>query len=628
MASLLYEKEPQGQVNDNGDQSRDGERWLLSNEDFFDAFVLGSEGAPLSGDALRFTRTSSQGAFRTASVPSANSAYTILAWFYLDSDPNDYQHFLHLGGSYPSYDGNTDFVGTDNNGTTFRWGCAGGTSNTFATGSALSTGTWYKVAMVRSSATDLKIYLAAAGNALALEVTLTNDVSGRAASSAFSAGTYNGYPMDGRMSGIRIWTAALSTGELATEFENLAPSRTADLYLGTLAYADTVSELLDDQSVNARDLTGLNTPTTAAGPTLENPGAATDLALAATEAPDTASLTVAAVVTIGATEAADVAAFDVAVPVTLQLGATEGADTAAITVNVTASLAATEAPDVAAITVRVTAELAATEAPDSASLAVNVTAVLAATEEADAAAFAFEEGSVTTLALAATEQADTASFTVAATVALAATEQSDSASFTVAANVSLAATEAPDTAAIEVSVALTLAATEESDTASITIAATVDLAATEQADTAAFAFQGTETLDLAATEGSDVASFDILAPIPEPDITIGGTLLTPPRSRLRDREEERAREALAAAERAAKEVEANAIEAEAGARALRQAEAAVQRLQAYSEVNAALVQRMQEQLAAIQTRAAIERARLAEEEEDAEMVAIVLAALA
>jgi hypothetical protein len=42
MASLLYEKNPQGQLYDTY-QSRNGERWLLSNEQFFDAFVLGTE---------------------------------------------------------------------------------------------------------------------------------------------------------------------------------------------------------------------------------------------------------------------------------------------------------------------------------------------------------------------------------------------------------------------------------------------------------------------------------------------------------------------------------------------------------------------------------------------------------
>jgi hypothetical protein len=76
MASLLYEQEPQGQVNDNGAQSRDGERWLLSNESFFDAFVLGAETPAIQLTATEQSDTAAFTSTANATVAATEGADT------------------------------------------------------------------------------------------------------------------------------------------------------------------------------------------------------------------------------------------------------------------------------------------------------------------------------------------------------------------------------------------------------------------------------------------------------------------------------------------------------------------------------------------------------------------------
>lgn len=168
------------------------------------------------------------------------------------------------------------------------------------------------------------------------------------------------------------------------------------------------------------------------------------------------------------------------------------------------SLAATEAADTASVSVNLSSgvALAATEAQDAASGSVDLSSslTLAATENADTASGAVT--SQTSAALAATEAQDTASVSLAlsSALALAGTEASDTASvaLTLSDTVALAATESPDTVALVVDAAqsfidLDLAATEAPDTMAATVTAltnaTLDLAATEAPDTVRLSVQ-------------------------------------------------------------------------------------------------------------------------------------------
>jgi hypothetical protein len=157
-------------------------------------------------------------AYRSASVINHNAAYTILTWFKVDTDPNDYQHFIHIGGTY-SYNGNTDFIGTDTDGQLFRFGCAGGASNSFLTTGShyLTVGQWYWCALVRESSTSLKVYRGTNASDGALIATMTNNVGSRASASLMVLGGYNNTNINGKIASPRAWTRALTLANLHAE---------------------------------------------------------------------------------------------------------------------------------------------------------------------------------------------------------------------------------------------------------------------------------------------------------------------------------------------------------------------------------------------------------------------------
>lgn len=194
-------------------------------------------------------------------------------------------------------------------------------------------------------------------------------------------------------------------------------------------------------------------------------GGTTDIALAATEAQDTAALAVSQslAVSLAATEAQDTSTMALGQSLGVSLAATEAQDNAAITLSVgyQISLAATEAQDTAdfAISQSLTVALAATEAQDTAALAIgqSLGISLAATEPQDTADFTLGLITSVDMALAATEAQDTAALTLGQSlgIALSATEAQDTAAITLSllstVDMALAATEAQDTANISLS---------------------------------------------------------------------------------------------------------------------------------------------------------------------------------
>ena len=197
---------------------------------------------------------------------SHNAAYTWMAWIRLETDINNYGHFFHVGGAF-AYDANTDSVGHDTDGVTLRTGCAGGGTNSFTTGSGLSVGTWYHVALVRASTASLATYLDGVSN-----ITNTDNVSGRAAVANAFIGSYNSLPMDGRIAHPKMWDTNLSPAEIAAEMLSYTPVKTANLW-AYLPCNTGGGAQGDDASGNGRHFTINGTITIEDDPVLPTPPA-------------------------------------------------------------------------------------------------------------------------------------------------------------------------------------------------------------------------------------------------------------------------------------------------------------------------------------------------------------------
>lgn len=161
---------------------------------------------------------------RTASLPSYNSAYTAMGWVYLVSDLNATVTIFAIDDNIDDIDA----INLGSDGVTLQLGVVVGGVSTGPSGTTLSTGTWYHVAIVRASATDCRLYL---NGALDIGPD-TRDVSGRSAATRLEWGAFasvNLSRFDGRVAAIKIWDAALSAEEVAAEVRSIRPQRLANL---------------------------------------------------------------------------------------------------------------------------------------------------------------------------------------------------------------------------------------------------------------------------------------------------------------------------------------------------------------------------------------------------------------
>jgi hypothetical protein len=275
-----------------------------------------------------------------------------------------------------------------------------------------------------------------------------------------------------------------------------------------------------------------NTAYVAAGPPI-------DVALAATETPDTTAVALAARhdLSLAVTEAADVTGFAISLPLDPAFEGEAFIETAFYATSSLRELdfAATETPDTTAVALAARHEIAlvATETPDTTAvaLAARHDLALAATETPDTTAVALAARHE--IALVATETPDTTAVALAARheIALAATEAPDTTAVALAArhDLALAVTEAPDTTAVALAARheLALAVTEAQDTTDFDVGVLdgAVLAATETPDTTAADLSIYWTVNLAANESPDTTSIEIIRAVPF-DVDAGAVTFT------------------------------------------------------------------------------------------------------
>lgn len=213
--------------------------------------------------ALRCTRASSQYVSKTTGMLDFSTTYSVMMWVKLETDVND---FIDLMDITASGSNTYDHVGTTNDGTTLSFEIATGGTPGSGTGTSLTVGTWYHVAMVADSATTTKVYL----NGVE-DIAVTHDTrSGRSANDRQS---YNNIVIFGAansgntsIAAIKEYSAALTPAEIVQEMRSIAPRRLANLNAWYPMIDSTLANTIKDFSGNARDLTGTNTPTTSDGP--------------------------------------------------------------------------------------------------------------------------------------------------------------------------------------------------------------------------------------------------------------------------------------------------------------------------------------------------------------------------
>lgn len=208
--------------------------------------------------AVRFDAANDQ-LGRTTDLPDYNGVYTWMGHFYLTADTNATGAAMVItnadGTSY-------DFIGVTSDGTSLV--VDGGASGVNV--QALSLGTWYTIAMVRSSDTSLIGYCY--DGATLNSGTDTVDVSARGAlTSMVTGGALGTYLWNGRTSCQKLWNRALTSAEILNEARTIRVQDATSLYAWWPMFAGS-AEYIKDYSGNGRDFTAGGTLTEEQDPPL------------------------------------------------------------------------------------------------------------------------------------------------------------------------------------------------------------------------------------------------------------------------------------------------------------------------------------------------------------------------
>jgi hypothetical protein len=193
--------------------------------------------------AVRFD-TNTDSLIRTASLPTYNVGYTLMGWFYLATDRNDYSTFFYLGTDDAA---TFDYLTTDVDGQTLIVFANG----TTVTGTLLGVGAWHHLALVRESGSSLKAYL----NGV-LDITNTAAVgTSRTAPQRLQVGAYTTLQqLDGRVAGIKLYDTPLTAAGVQHEMHTLRPQETTAIHGWYPAWPGS-GERTRDYSGNGRDWT-------------------------------------------------------------------------------------------------------------------------------------------------------------------------------------------------------------------------------------------------------------------------------------------------------------------------------------------------------------------------------------
>lgn len=204
--------------------------------------------------AVRFDAAADR-LLRTTDLLDYNAAYSWMAWIQIVVDLNANSTFFMLNDDTAN---NYDHIRTLADGTQLRLTTTIGGAAQSVSGSVLTVGQWYHLAMIRESANSIKIYLDGV-----LDITGNQNIAGRAAVTRMEhAGrsSSNIEPSNSRVAAIKAWSTNISLAQLQNEMRVIRPIRTSNLY-GFWPCFPGSTERLRDYSGNGRNWTESGTLT-------------------------------------------------------------------------------------------------------------------------------------------------------------------------------------------------------------------------------------------------------------------------------------------------------------------------------------------------------------------------------
>lgn len=195
----------------------------------------------------------------TASTSVGTSDCTILCWGRIGTDRNTFSTFLSISNGLDSSSGGKGMnMQTQVDGTTSQLWAYTSNVDTVA-GIAMTVGTWYRMAAVRSNTgTTATYYIASHLGAITSGTATFNTSPPHSYSEVRIGRSIDGERVAGETANVKIYGAALTQAEVEAEWSQFAPIRTANL----LHWYPLLAAGTADYSGNGATLTALGTPTT------------------------------------------------------------------------------------------------------------------------------------------------------------------------------------------------------------------------------------------------------------------------------------------------------------------------------------------------------------------------------
>lgn len=215
--------------------------------------------------AVRLTIASTQ-ALTRATPFDYNAAYTVLGLVYFPTLPGSGSYTIWANYFDASNEERFMYFFTTNS---FKFRTRDTAADTDINSAVTPVvGTWYYVAVVRSTAADTELFVGTSPESMASQGTANHTLNAARTGNAavtfafgrnFGAGAF----ADERIRSWRVWTSALTLNEIRTELSSLDVAVKASPWA---AWPLAVAGTLTDTSGNARTLTAEGTPTTEADP--------------------------------------------------------------------------------------------------------------------------------------------------------------------------------------------------------------------------------------------------------------------------------------------------------------------------------------------------------------------------
>jgi hypothetical protein len=185
------------------------------------------------------------------------AAHTVAFYFQLQADRNTVTAMFGVDDAASNY----YFLGFTSDGTTVGQDT---NNNNVGFTTSVTAATWYYTAAVYDGTSSLTFYLGVYGGGSLTPTTAASvDPVNTGATTYIGSNGFNEW-FDGDIGHVRIWSAALSSGELETERLSATAVRTS----GLVAAYELLTANTTDDSGNGNTLTANGTPTTSTGPVL------------------------------------------------------------------------------------------------------------------------------------------------------------------------------------------------------------------------------------------------------------------------------------------------------------------------------------------------------------------------